>query len=303
MLDSSLFEREDFISPPGSDLPFKVGSFESMPQSAQSGIPHRHSFYEVLFLEGGSGHHIIDFVPHEIAAPCVFFVSPGQVHFWELESPLQGWILLFTDEFLLYPPSDRGFIHELSFFHMLDGTPRISLDPSQRRETNRIVESIRLDYEHDHFGRSSMIRALLHVLLVTLERLREKDIPGEKRQHTPPIVRRFKQLVAQNFPTDRAIGTYANRLAISEAHLHDTVRRWTGKTPGSIIRAEVTMEARRLLAHTDLTVAEIGHHLSFDDPSYFSRFILRETGENPSSFRERIRGRFGPIVIQGSTVS
>lgn len=55
------FTRQSFF--------FNVGSFESMPQSAQSGIPHRRSFYEVLFLEGGDGHHIIDFVPHEIAAP------------------------------------------------------------------------------------------------------------------------------------------------------------------------------------------------------------------------------------------
>lgn len=280
-------------------MPFEVGSFDSVSQAAQSGIPHRHSFYEILFLEGGVGRHFIDFEPHEISAPCVFFVSPGQVHFWELESPLQGWFVLFTDEFLLYPPSDRGFVHELSFFHMLDGSPRIALDPNQRRETNRIVQSIRLDFEQNHFGKSSMIRAWLHILLVTLERLREKAMRGEVPQHAPPIVRRFKQLVTLNFHIDRTIGNYADRLAISEAHLHDTVKRWSGKTPGSIIRAEVTMEARRLLAHTDLAVAEIGHHLSFDDPSYFSRFFLREAGESPSSFRERIRARFGPIVING----
>lgn len=299
MVDSSSIEREDFVSPPGSDLPFKIGSFESMPKSAQSGIPHRHSFYEILFLEGGVGRHIIDFVPHEIGAPCVFFVSPGQVHFWELESSLEGWILLFTDEFLLYPPSDRGFVHELSFFHMLDGAPRILLDPSQCRETSRIVKSIRLDFEQDHFGKSSMIRALLHILLVTLERLRQQDMPGEVRPDAPPIVRRFKRLVSLNFQVDRTIGTYADRLAISEAHLYDTVKRWSGKTPGSIIRAEVTMEARRLLAHTNLTVAEIGHHLSFKDPSYFSRYFLREAGDSPGRYRERIRGRFGPIVIHG----
>ena len=40
--------------------------------------PHRHDFYEVLFIKQGSGVHIIDGNSYKIEPPCVFFMSPGQ---------------------------------------------------------------------------------------------------------------------------------------------------------------------------------------------------------------------------------
>ena len=42
--------------------------------------PHRHDFFEVLYLMQGSGFHVIDGNKYEIHPPCVFFMSPGQAH-------------------------------------------------------------------------------------------------------------------------------------------------------------------------------------------------------------------------------
>ncbi|MEH3107050.1 MAG: helix-turn-helix domain-containing protein [Sphingomonas fennica] len=45
------------------------------------------------------------------------------------------------------------------------------------------------------------------------------------------------------------------------------------------------VEARRLLAYTPLTVAEVGHALGFADPAYFSRFYARHAGHPPGAAR------------------
>ena len=50
--------------------------------------------------------------------------------------------------------------------------------------------------------------------------------------------------------------------------------------------ALVAGEAQRLLSRTSLTGAQIATSLSFDDPSYFSRFFRRETGVTPSAYRQ-----------------
>lgn len=48
-------------------------------------------------------------------------------------------------------------------------------------------------------------------------------------------------------------------------------------------------DARQLLQHSDLPIADIGTRLGYENPANFSRAFLRWTGESPSTFRNRQR--------------
>jgi AraC-like DNA-binding protein len=52
------------------------------------------------------------------------------------------------------------------------------------------------------------------------------------------------------------------------------------------------LEAKRLLLHSELTIAEIGYELGFEDPSYFSRFIRWELKTTPAELRGLIRQKY-----------
>ncbi|MDR1761986.1 MAG: AraC family ligand binding domain-containing protein, partial [Bacteroidales bacterium] len=56
---------------------FQVETFDANRHFAVE-YPHRHDFFEILFLSKGSGRHIIDSNVYEVKPPCVFFLSPGQ---------------------------------------------------------------------------------------------------------------------------------------------------------------------------------------------------------------------------------
>ena len=85
--------------------------------------------------------------------------------------------------------------------------------------------------------------------------------------------RKFKQLLSNNFIQERAVDFYAEQMHMSVTHLHNIVKETTGLTPGQLIRNEVVLEAKRLLTHTDLSAAEVGYKLEFDDPAYFGGYI------------------------------
>lgn len=77
-------------------------------------------------------------------------------------------------------------------------------------------------------------------------------------------------------------------LNISEVYLNEAIRAMTGMNTGSFIRAQVVLNAKRLLVHTSRTVSEIAASLGYDDVSYFSRLFKREAGMTPTDFRKNL---------------
>jgi AraC-like DNA-binding protein len=60
------------------------------------------------------------------------------------------------------------------------------------------------------------------------------------------------------------------------------------QTPLEIINERITLEAKRVLAYSDKSVAETCFDLGFEDPSYFVKFFKRYAGVLPSDFRKAI---------------
>ncbi|HBO3969060.1 TPA: hypothetical protein ACSPKT_003161 [Pseudomonas aeruginosa] len=63
-------------------------------------------------------------------------------------------------------------------------------------------------------------------------------------------------------------------------------------TAKAYLSARIALQARRLLAHTDETVAAIA------EPSNFVQFFKREVGQMPEAFRRAQRGGRTPALPQ-----
>src|SRR5210317_2576986 len=74
--------------------------------------PHRHDFFEVLYLSKGSGFHVIDGNKYKITPPCAFFMSPGQAHKIEFSNDIEGYIFIFTAEFYLINRNNQNRLIE-----------------------------------------------------------------------------------------------------------------------------------------------------------------------------------------------
>ena len=56
-------------------FPFVITQFDLMSHKAQAEIPHRHDYFEIIFIEEGSGKHIIDFEPNKIKDLFIFYTQ------------------------------------------------------------------------------------------------------------------------------------------------------------------------------------------------------------------------------------
>jgi AraC-like DNA-binding protein len=69
-------------------------------------------------------------------------------------------------------------------------------------------------------------------------------------------VRDFRLTLEKHFHTTQSVSEYARLLKVSATYLGGAVHERTGREAGDIIRQRVLLEAKRLLAHTEMTVSE-----------------------------------------------
>lgn len=138
---------------------------------------------------------------------------------------------------------------------------------------------------------SLAVAALLrHRLAALLLRISLID-PGP----TPPghvesrTFERFRGRLEQGYSHTRRVEDYAAELGCSVRTLTRASLAITGRTAKQVVDDRVALQARRLLAATSLSVAEVGRTLGFGEPTNFGRFFHRETGHSPGQFRARYR--------------
>jgi len=284
-------EENAFCDP---NIPFEIMPFTLGTKCVLSDIkePHLHDYYAIQYVTEGRGTHIVDFRSYEVKAHTLFLLSPHQLHFWQSIHSINGYIVVFTEDFVVSEPSNLSNIHDLTFFHSFIQSPRLEVNATQTQMLDDVLSIISQEFATKSLGYESVLRAYLHALLVNIQRLYNEVTTKESPNSETALVRQFKHLVTTRCITDRSIQSYADKLGISISTLNATIKTVTGKTPGQILRNALIMEAKRLLANTNLTTSEVGYRLNFEDPSYFGRFFRREVGTNPTAFRKDIRQKY-----------
>ncbi len=277
------------FNPQNEDLtPFEIKRIEMLPKSAMRPIPHRHSFYVMFWVLEGSGTHYLDFVGDEIWPNSLHFVGPGQVHYWDVEAEIKGYVIVFESALFL-EHGDQQLLEELNCFRTINGLSSIRPPAAGVESINYIVERLSQEYEQEQFARSLSIIAWLRLLIIESQRL---AADGELEQGVISaeklLSNRFITLVEEHAISQHKVEWYADQLAVTVAHLSKSVKNAHGITAGGLLRNRLVLEAKRLLVHTDATAAAIALQLNFEDASYFGRFFKRETKQTPRQFRSQI---------------
>jgi len=249
--------------------------------------PHRHDFYEVLFLNKGSGFHVIDGNKYEIKPPCVFFMSPGQAHKIEFSNDIEGYIFIFTSEFYLINQSNQNRLIEFPFFFTIrQDNPPLLLENSNDVQflENLFRKGIDEIQERKQFS-IDLLRSLLDLILTYCASIYNSEEQPLNKGKGHIVVKKFFQLVEENYLDNLAVAEYADKMALTPSHLTQTVNQLTGKTSSQIIKSKQVLEIKRLLVHTNLNVSEIANRMNFPDQSYFTKFFKRETGISPLQYR------------------
>jgi len=272
----------------GTQTDFYANTFaEHMKQHQQTIlVPHRHVFYVSLLFTRGTGIHEIDFQTYEIQPGSVFLIFPGQVHWWENSADADGYIIFHNRDFYnLYFSHER--LDQFPFFGSTRCSPLIRLKPDELKKMEEIYRVILNEYRQAALMKFQKISSLLDVLYIDLSRF---YLPADqlKPHHHIQLAhtRRLELLIEGHFRETKSPARYAEMMYMSERNLNRTVKLILNKTVSDLITDKIILEAKRMLIHTRLSVAQISFDLGYDDNSYFIRLFRKKTGQTPMKFQQ-----------------
>ena len=242
---------------------------------------HRHMQLAQLFVfEEGHANAQIDGQRYDIDNKVVIFVPARVVHRFSFAPGMKGAVLSFPVSILeSIAPSHPHLMQSLS-------RPFIRV-PDEQLE--RLIDSLVAASQAAGTYRTQVVVGLAHAVLASVAQLMPpRTAQDDVGQHQRVV--QFDSLIIAHIADGWGPSDFADAMAISTGHLGRLCRTAKGISTSAYIASAVMEEACRLLAFTQISVAEVGYRVSYADPSYFSRRFRKVRGVTPQAYRKQVCG-------------
>ncbi|WP_353145124.1 helix-turn-helix transcriptional regulator [Chryseobacterium sp.] len=248
--------------------------------------PHRHDFYAAVLFTRGKGVHEIDFQKYEVSEGSLFFLSPGQIHSWELSEDIDGYIFFCSQEFYEMHYVNQK-LRNFPFFGSVSFPRKLQLNNEDIKETVRLFQELGKEYQAKNMMKEGLMLSLMSHIFINATRLFSRDFDSSDSSAGLSYFKHyqdFETLIEQHFTTQKSIAYYASLLGISSKHLNRIVQTVVQKTATEVITERVVLEAKRMLMYLDESLVEIAFRLGYDEYSYFVRVFRKSSGMTPTQF-------------------
>ncbi|WP_214409654.1 helix-turn-helix transcriptional regulator [Sphaerisporangium fuscum] len=242
-------------------------------------LPQRPDFHVFALVASGSGAHEADFHGYRLEEGSAVWIRPGMVHRWSDIDDCDGPLVLFRPGFL------PGFTAS-------EATTPACWHLDERRLSLALLAAEHLDREHDAAVRTPRLAspALLSHLLAALilralpETSASTGATRSSNRHMA-VFHTYRTTVEERFTDWHHVADYAQHLGYDVRTLTRATRAATGTGAKTFLDQRILLEAKRLLAHTDLPVSGCARRLGFRDVGNFTTFFRRQAGMPPATWR------------------
>ncbi|MEV0975436.1 AraC family transcriptional regulator [Streptomyces sp. NPDC049915] len=237
----------------------------------------------------GTGAHEADFHTYRLAEGSAVWIRPGMVHRWSDIDACDGPLVLFRP----------GFLPGLT---AAEATAPACRRLDRQRLDLALLAAEHLGREHDTAARTPLLASpalLSHLLAALVLRVlpdapaRTDGVPAGNR--STDVFRAYRAAVEEHFTDWHHVADYARALGYDVRTLTRATRAATGTGAKTFLDQRTLLEAKRLLAHTDLPVAGCARRLGFRDAGNFTTFFRRQAATTPAAWRDA----YGAADIRG----
>lgn len=257
-------------------------------------LPHKHSFYMALICVKGRGTHMIDFNTYEIKPGSLFFMVPGQTHYWKATEPIEGYVFFHSREFYDLNYVNKR-INDYPFYYCSYNSSVLYLKPNELTHLEQFFLEMLKEFKGDELGKYQKICSLVDLMYIDASRMYvgERQVKMTNRYSTK--IRQLEELIDKHVRKIKSPVEYAEMMHVSSKQLNRICKATVGKTTSVLIAEKLVLEAKRLLVYGELNVNEVAAELGFEDTAYFARLFKKYSKQTPIEFVKMYRKKlFGP---------
>lgn len=271
---------------------YKVFEIEIEELSSWGKRPHKHTFFEIVYVEAGSGLQCINDHEFDYQAGNIFLLPPLDCHSFKITEPSRFYYIRFSDHYFL---KDDGLTYYGEWFdriaYILANYNKVPGDIiSSEREREYIIRNIKSIYQEyavsDCYSEAIIagtVASILSILARSIEN-RYVDQANAIDNRFGEILRYINTNVADNQQT--RVEALANRFGISPSYFSEYFKKNSGTSLKDYITKSKLRIVETKVLHSDLSLKELAFQLGFTDSSHLARSFKKAYGKTVKEFRE-----------------
>ncbi|WP_299100401.1 AraC family transcriptional regulator [uncultured Winogradskyella sp.] len=247
---------------------------------------HQVAFNMIVLYTEGESQQLIDFVWHKVQRNTITHVAKGQINAFQFTKGLEGYILLFTDDYLKKQINNLPKNELIRLFNTHLFSPIIQVP-----ETSNVVNYFQLLYEEynnqkEDYNQEKTYKSLHSIIFSKLDSLKEIETYHLKQSKQIHVFLDFKSILEKQYKSSRNADFYAEQLHITYKHLNTICKDIISMTAKQYIDRFIILEAKRLLINSEIKSTELAYTLGFNEPTNFVKYFKKHTGFTPNNFKK-----------------
>lgn len=273
---------------PASKPAFEIYTIESALEyrSSLQIEEHQQPDFEIVWILDGAGIQKVNQRQYQLGPGKIYCVYPGQQHQLLIMPGTKGFVISFTDNFLLYGGGEKETCDTSYLLRDFLQAPELALSYETAEDMHDIVLLMVKEIQRYSLLRAEILNKYLNIFMLYFR----KELQGVGGQSVGKVswslVDRFFSALENNFKDHRAVGYYAKLLFVTPNYLNHLIKSRTGFSARYHIQQRVLLAAKEALRER-ATMKEIAFQLGFEDMAHFSKFFKNVSGLNFREFKRR----------------
>ncbi len=259
--------------------------------------PHNHNYFEIIFVERGSGFHTINGIRFPYKENNIFLLAPEDTHHFEIEKHSKFTYFKFTE--LLFSskvnlPDRKYWLQRIEqLLHRPNIIPGDVISHEEDRSIIWDIHNVVLEeFKNEKIYYQEIIsNAISTILSIIMRNISEKYNSGKNEvlighSKIDQILGHIRQNVYDNDLTK--ISYLANKFNMSQSSISTYFKRKTGESIHQYVTKYKMKLVEYRLQHTEFTIAEIAYQLGYTDESHLTKTFKKHFLMSPKQYRKEL---------------
>lgn len=241
----------------------------------------------VMWNTAEKARFLIDNVAYELEKNQLVFLT--EFHHVQTRKVDTARVVRFNRQFYCISDHDSEVGCRGILFFGASSVPIISIPDDELDKFETLWKMFTIEMQSKDKLQIEMLQMMLKRFIILCTRLSKiQNEPAELDTPSHDLIRSFNYLVESHYKTKHTVAEYAELLFKSPKTLSNFFAKHNKRSPLQTIQDRILLEARRLLAYTELPVKEVAYEIGFDSVQTFSRFFKNKEGVSPVEYRKSV---------------